>query len=229
MLPTIAPGASVTVMRQAFDAVPDGGIVAYARNGRVIVHRAMGRRADGSLLALGDNLPLYDPPVHAAEYLGTVIGVPTDRRPRRPDLSVMGAEPTSHRDVHGHRGEAATAVEVVTSQDPVGLWAQGSDGAVRIAISSAGALHGGALTDLLVAGARRRIGIRVLVGFEFGCAHAAQDGAPVLSPDAAHYHVRLGRPWQTVDACAACALVRASAEAASARMGSGARAEVLHA
>jgi hypothetical protein len=168
--------------------------------------------------------------VNAADYLGTVVGVPQNRR-RRPDLSILRPETAPQDD----NETAAAAIEVITPEDPAELWVQTTDdfqaasppqspaaiGPVRIAVSPAGALPRRALTELLVAGARPRMKISVLVGFEYGCAHGTlgADGAVghprTLHPGAAHYHVRLGRPWQLVDTCEALAAVRISIQGAA--------------
>jgi hypothetical protein len=78
MLPAIWPGDLLLIRRQAMEQILPGDIVLFARDGRLIAHRAVcktGDRATPSLITRGDALPSFDSAVSAAELLGKVCGV----------------------------------------------------------------------------------------------------------------------------------------------------------
>ncbi|MEP7261505.1 MAG: S24/S26 family peptidase [Usitatibacter sp.] len=85
MLPAVRPRDVLMIRACASDAVCIGDIVAYARDGRLFVHRVVGR-AGVAFIAQGDALPFADPPVAARELLGRVVKVVRRGRAFRPAL-----------------------------------------------------------------------------------------------------------------------------------------------
>jgi signal peptidase I len=78
MVPTILPGDLIFVQRNVPAEISSGEIVLYAREGRMFVHRVVGRAGgpDHSLLVTrGDLLQRSDPPVSSSELLGKVISI----------------------------------------------------------------------------------------------------------------------------------------------------------
>jgi signal peptidase I len=91
MLPALWSGDAVSVVAANPADVGAGDVVAFARNGHLVVHRVV-RRASGSgraaIVTRGDTRLDEDPPVDASELLGVVTAVhrfgadrPVDRRP----------------------------------------------------------------------------------------------------------------------------------------------------
>lgn len=79
MLPTLPEYCRMVVVRIPLREVRvgelDGDIVATRLNGNIVVHRAVGRRPDGSLVTRGDNNPEADRGVTTAQkYVGVVVG-----------------------------------------------------------------------------------------------------------------------------------------------------------
>jgi hypothetical protein len=79
MRPAIGPGDVITIAPAGIGDVRPGDVVAYARAGRLFVHRlvASWACADGSnaLLLRGDSAPEMDPVVHGPAVLGRVVAV----------------------------------------------------------------------------------------------------------------------------------------------------------
>jgi hypothetical protein len=79
MLPTLPEACRLVVVRIPFDEIrvgeSDGDIVATRLHGISVVHRAVGRLADGSLVTRGDNNPAPDEAsTSEANYVGVVRG-----------------------------------------------------------------------------------------------------------------------------------------------------------
>lgn len=79
MLPTLPEHCRLVVVRIPLADVSagefDGDIVVTRLNGSSVVHRAIGRRPDGSLVTRGDNNPEADPGVtNERNYVGIVVG-----------------------------------------------------------------------------------------------------------------------------------------------------------
>lgn len=70
MEPTIYKGDAVMVLRT--DKAPDGAIVSYRAPQGTITHRVVAQGVDGTVFTKGDALDSIDPPVAAAQRLGTV-------------------------------------------------------------------------------------------------------------------------------------------------------------
>ena len=89
MAPAVLPGDLVSIHRASLDEISPGEIVAFLRDGRLFVHRVVGRRdteiADnpkGSLLITrGDRLSHDDPPVWPAEFLGRLVTLERNNLP----------------------------------------------------------------------------------------------------------------------------------------------------
>jgi len=95
MLPTIAPGCTVTLRSRAFSELAAGDVIAFEQHATLLVHRIIEVTADGVLTA-GDNNILLDEPVTERDYLGWAdLSAPhpdaeSDHReaPRRTPLTV---------------------------------------------------------------------------------------------------------------------------------------------
>ncbi|GAA0687453.1 hypothetical protein GCM10010193_46750 [Kitasatospora atroaurantiaca] len=199
MLPAIRPGTVVTIVARPFEAVAPGDVVAFSLGRRVIVHRAVGRTGAG-VLTLGDNLPLFDPPVSPDDYLGVVPEFGGALPPRRPDLAALRTEPG-----HGHgRVRLRTPASAPTRRA----------GELLIGISPYAALPVTALDEILAAAGSWDVGI--LLGFTFGCPPGLTATAATLPPEAADFHVRLGEPLRALGLADALRVVgsRMSAPAA---------------
>lgn len=83
MLPAVRPGDVLMIRACDPAAACIGDIVAYTRDGRLFVHRVVGR-AGAAFITQGDALPFADPPVAAGELLGRVIKVVRRGRAFRP-------------------------------------------------------------------------------------------------------------------------------------------------
>jgi hypothetical protein len=75
MLPAICPGDEVEIQSCESGECAFGDVVAFSRDGRLFVHRVIGRDSGGNLLTQGDALLAPDAPVCAEEYLGKVTDV----------------------------------------------------------------------------------------------------------------------------------------------------------
>jgi signal peptidase I len=78
MVPSILPGDLISVRRSASVEISSGEIILYAREGRMFVHRVVGRDGgtdDALLITRGDLLRRSDPPVSSSELLGKVISI----------------------------------------------------------------------------------------------------------------------------------------------------------
>ena len=74
MLPSVWPGDIVTICSQEASAVRPLDIVAFMRDGRIYVHRAIGKTGQ-VLVTRGDALAHNDAPVCAGEILGRVVSI----------------------------------------------------------------------------------------------------------------------------------------------------------
>ncbi|MEU6083401.1 S24/S26 family peptidase [Streptomyces sp. NPDC047108] len=195
MLPAIGPGTTLTVTAHPFDEVRPGQVIAYALGNRIIVHR-VAVRTRSAVIALGDNLPLFDPPVGPQQYLGLVSGHEGPVPSRRPDVTGLARSgpPRVRVLVPGpalFREAAVKGFEVLRAPWPP------VPGELMIGISPYGALPGSALGEILAAAQGRPVGI--LVGHTFGSPADVASPDPVvpaLPVEAAHFHVRLGEPLQ---------------------------------
>jgi signal peptidase I len=193
MLPALRAGDAVTITSQPFETLQPGQVIAFQCDGKVIVHRVVGR-GPGCLITLGDNMWLLDPPVSRDAYLGGVQGVPPapDIRPLpRPSLAVADRLPRAV-------SRAVPRIEVVL---PVGTravvpagttWSSlpGHPDTLRVGISPAGALGPWALPKLLRDPALSSL--TFMVGFTFGRPGPGGTDPAVLPPGAAAIHIRLG-------------------------------------
>jgi signal peptidase I len=78
MVPSILPGDLISVQRAVVSEISCGEIVMYVREGRMFVHRMVGRTDSPELSLLitrGDRLRYNDPPVSSSELLGKVISI----------------------------------------------------------------------------------------------------------------------------------------------------------
>jgi len=78
MLPSIWPGDALTVRPLRDAAASEGQVVVFTRDGRIFAHRIVGkleRAGSPQLLTRGDAHLACDPPVAAAEILGTVASI----------------------------------------------------------------------------------------------------------------------------------------------------------
>ncbi len=87
MLPAVRPRDVLMIRACKSDAVRTGDIVAYSRDGRLFVHRIVGR-AGAAFIAQGDALPFPDPAIAAGELLGRVVRVVRRGRAFRPALQL---------------------------------------------------------------------------------------------------------------------------------------------
>jgi hypothetical protein len=79
MLPTLPEFCRLVVMRVPLNEIKagnqDGDIIVTRLNGRVLVHRAISHRADGSVVTRGDNNPGPDAGATTERnYVGLVLG-----------------------------------------------------------------------------------------------------------------------------------------------------------
>src|SRR5579885_1120567 len=74
MLPTIFPGDTLIVERCSASSTREGDIVLVSRDGRLIVHRLLGKTCEAnrssSIHTRGDSMPTVDPPVKERQLLG---------------------------------------------------------------------------------------------------------------------------------------------------------------
>lgn len=84
MLPSIWPGDAITVRRCNFAELQPGQIVLYRRDGKLTAHRIQHLAGD-RLIARGDSVPSFDPPIHATEIVGQVVGVSRAGRAVNPE------------------------------------------------------------------------------------------------------------------------------------------------
>lgn len=88
MAPAILPGDLVTIRRASLDEISAGEAVLFLQNGRLFVHRALGRAmiagpessARPCLITRGDRLKHNDRPVSAQELLGRMVSLERDNR-----------------------------------------------------------------------------------------------------------------------------------------------------
>jgi signal peptidase I len=85
MVPSILPGDLISVQRAVAAEISSGESVLYVRDGRMVVHRVVGRtgsheqpfaaQGESFLITRGDRLRRSDPPVSSSELLGKVISI----------------------------------------------------------------------------------------------------------------------------------------------------------
>jgi hypothetical protein len=208
MLPSIAPGSTVTIAARPFGGVRRGDVVAFGCQERIIVHRVTGR-CRGCLVTLGDSMPLLDPLVPPDAYLGVVPDRPDMRTPALPllesGLAAAARRCTGSVEIVAPPGVRVVAPPGVRVADPGSLLAgslRAGDlraGALCVGVSPAGVLGTAELSWLLHHESR----VRILLGFSFGSPRVPG----TLPPEAAVVHARLGRPWQQVSIDAAVELI----------------------
>jgi len=117
MLPSIAPGQSVTVLCGVEPMVGDVAVFRYSD--QVGVHRVVLRAADW-LLTWGDNNPLPDDPVPLERVIGTIRDVPllAQSLRRRLLLRFLGT-PFQPIEVLTHRVRLVYRVRAVWKQGPL--------------------------------------------------------------------------------------------------------------
>jgi hypothetical protein len=200
MWPAIEAGTAVTVTGTPYAAVRTGQVVAVEHGGGLLVHRVAGR-VGGRLLTLGDNLPLYDPPVDEAAYVGTVRAPAAGpREPRVPPGPRPGATgPVLW--VFGPRQPPAPAGWQVRLRPRAGVGVAGptvaelagaTRGGLRVGVSPYGALPLAALRAVY-----RLRPLHLLVGCPFG--EVAGGPGRLLPPALAEVHVRAGEPAEPLD------------------------------
>jgi|SRR3990170_3206064 len=84
MAPAVRPGDLLSVERAAVDKIVPGEIVVFAREGRLIAHRAVGRTEGASgtcLITRGDRARRNDRPITGEELIGRVTGIERDGNP----------------------------------------------------------------------------------------------------------------------------------------------------
>jgi hypothetical protein len=83
MVPCILPGDLVLVHRASLDEISQGEVVLFIQNGRLLVHRVVGRACSPGntwLITRGDRERRNDPPVSSQELLGRVVSIERDNR-----------------------------------------------------------------------------------------------------------------------------------------------------
>jgi signal peptidase I len=100
MLPTVWPGDTLMIEPVESDAVREGDIVLFSRNGRLVAHRMLsksGSEGDAKILTRGDALPHPDLIVSDRDLLGRVAfiirngkHIEPSRRPRFSHRAVAG-------------------------------------------------------------------------------------------------------------------------------------------
>jgi signal peptidase I len=81
MVPSILPGDFVSIRRAKLQDISQGEVVLFLRNGQLIIHRVVGRKAaatadspgESRLITRGDRVRQDDPPVSSLELLGRVF------------------------------------------------------------------------------------------------------------------------------------------------------------
>jgi len=85
MLPAVWPGDTLTIESANSEAVSDGDIVLFRRDGRFFVHRVLGKIVKNStILTRGDAMLQPDPPVANRDLLGKVVFILREGRRIRP-------------------------------------------------------------------------------------------------------------------------------------------------
>jgi hypothetical protein len=200
MLPTIQPGARVTIVAQRFDAVRPGDVIAFALGPDIFIHRVAERNSD-RLVTIGDNMPLFDPPVTAADFLGCarlVGSAAPDRDAARPRHVPVAADLTGTV-IWSPRPPADSSV--VASLAALGATLRTAErhtlrtalatapGGTRVGVSSSAAGRAESIPALI----RGMPGhCHLLVGYRFGGHQPAV--AECLPPDIVDHHVRPGKP-----------------------------------
>lgn len=88
MTPAILPGDLVSIRRVDLDEISAGEVVLFLQNGRLFVHRVVGRNVvspegnneEPCLITRGDRLRHDDPPVSSRELLGRVVSIERNNR-----------------------------------------------------------------------------------------------------------------------------------------------------
>ncbi len=104
MAPSILPGDLISVQRAVESEVSSGEIVLYEREGRMFVHRVVGRagsieeafadRGKSLLVTRGDRLLHNDAPVSPSELLGKVTSIERGNFQWQPAVCLTGWERT---------------------------------------------------------------------------------------------------------------------------------------
>ncbi|WP_432841210.1 S24/S26 family peptidase [Dactylosporangium sp. CA-092794] len=220
MSPTIAPGSAVTLAARPFDAIRPGDVIAFCLGPDIFVHRVAERDRD-RLLTIGDNMPLFDPPVGADGYLGCAegIGAPPPGRNAPPgaaaDLTgttIWTPRPPADRSLAARL--AALGATLRTADWPAlpALLERAPQGA-RVGLSSAGAGVARSIPALL-GGAGH-----LLVGYRFGGPRHAATGC--LPPDLVDHHVRADTPLREVSLDHALGVIAATFAGYGVRAGEG--------
>jgi signal peptidase I len=95
MVPSILPGDLISVRRAVAAEISCGESVLYVRDGRMVVHRVVGRTGspeNSLLITRGDRLRHNDSPVSSRELLGKVISIERGNFQRRPGVCLSGWE-----------------------------------------------------------------------------------------------------------------------------------------
>jgi signal peptidase I len=88
MVPAMLPGDLVSIRSASVDEISVGQVVLFLQNGRLFVHRVVGRNRvspagdpeEHYLITRGDRLRHDDPPVFSREVLGRVVSIERDHR-----------------------------------------------------------------------------------------------------------------------------------------------------
>ena len=97
MVPAMLPGDLVSVRRAGLDEISAGEVVLFLQNGRLFVHRVVGRNVvsaagnteEPCLITRGDRVRHDDPPVSSKELLGRVVSI--ERNNRHIELASHGS------------------------------------------------------------------------------------------------------------------------------------------
>ena len=86
MVPSILPGDSVLVHRASLDEISEGEVVLFIQDGRLLVHRVVGRAGEPDnawLITRGDRERRNDPLVSSQKLLGRVVLIERGNRELR--------------------------------------------------------------------------------------------------------------------------------------------------
>lgn len=189
----------MTITARRFADVRPGEVVAFSSDAGITIHRVAERDPE-RLITLGDNLPLYDPPVTEADFLGTVEAPP----PPAPAPICPAPIPASRLSVWcpaapgaaaRHLEEMGVPVHVIDPREITGrarVRERAGEGLV-VGVSPAGALPATAVAQ---AAAKSTGDCVIMVGFPFG--RSLPGSFPCLPPEVADLHVRLSDPLRSL-------------------------------
>jgi signal peptidase len=88
MVPAMFPGDLVSILRASLDEISLGEVVLFLQNGRMLVHRVVGRNQvpaaghpeEPYLITRGDRLRHDDPTVSSREFLGRMVSIERNNR-----------------------------------------------------------------------------------------------------------------------------------------------------